>query len=94
VTARNGRLVQDLRPSSLADAMEVLLTDQAAPSRVAETIRRSVMRYNWSRVAADVLAVYHGSLAAAPGVIEGSVAGLRPSAGPSADRGYSALTPA
>ena len=93
-TAGNGRLVQDLRPSSLADAMEGLLRDQAAPSRVAEKIRRSVMRYNWSCVAADVLAIYHGSLAAVPDMIEGSVAGIRPSARPSAGRGYSALTPA
>lgn len=90
----NGCLVQDFRPSSLANAMEGLLRDRAGPSRVAETTRRSVMRYKWSQVAADVLAVYSGSLAAAPGVIEGSIAGIGPSAGPSDGGGYSALTPA
>jgi D-inositol-3-phosphate glycosyltransferase len=92
--AGNGRLVQDLRPSSLAEAMEDLLRNRAAPSRVAETIRRSVEHYNWSRVATDVLTVYYGSRAAAAEVTAGSVAVIRPEAGQSAGQEYSALTPA
>jgi D-inositol-3-phosphate glycosyltransferase len=92
--AGNGRLVQDFRPSSLADALEGLLRDRAVPSRVAETTRRSVMRYDWTRVAADVLAVYNASMAAAPDGIEGSVPGIHSSAGPSDGCGYTAFTPA
>ena len=92
--AGNGRLVPDLRPSSLTEAMESLLRNPAAPEQVAETIRGSVARYNWPRVAADVLAVYHGSLAAAADVIGGSVAGAPPPAGPAAGRGCGALMPA
>lgn len=91
--AENGRLVQDLRPSSLAKALEGLLKDRAAPSQVAETIRCSVERYNWSRVAADVLTVYHDCLTAATDVIEGSMAGIRPKAGQSAGSGCGALMP-
>lgn len=92
--AGNGRLVQDLRPSSLAEAMEGLLRDRASSSQTAETIRSSVVRYNWPRVALDVLTVYHASLAAAADVIKGSVAGIAPTAGPSAGSGCGTLRPA
>jgi D-inositol-3-phosphate glycosyltransferase len=92
--AGNGRLVQDLRPSSLAEAMEGLLRDRASSSQTTDTIRASVARYHWPRVALDVLTVYHGSLANAADVIKGSVAGIPPTAGPSAGRGCGALMPA
>ena len=62
---RNGRLAQDLRPSSLAAAMEDLLKDRAAGPQAAEIIRHAVLRYDWSRVAADVLTIYHDRLTGA-----------------------------
>jgi D-inositol-3-phosphate glycosyltransferase len=92
--AGNGRLVQDFRPSSLANAMEGLLRDRAEPSHMAEKTRRSVMRYDWSRVAEDVLAVYDAGMAAAPDGIEGSVERFHSSAGPSDGCRCSAFTPA
>jgi D-inositol-3-phosphate glycosyltransferase len=92
--ARNGRLVQDLRPSSLAEAVDVLLRDRAAPLQAAETIRRSVLRYDWSRVAGEVLRVYQRGLTGGADAIENSMAGFRPKAEPSAGSGCGALMPA
>jgi D-inositol-3-phosphate glycosyltransferase len=92
--ARNGRLAQDFRPSSLAEAMERLLRDRSTPAQVADSIRRSVTRYDWSRVAAEVLTVYRGSLAAAADVIEGPVTGIPSRSRPASGCGFSALTPA
>jgi hypothetical protein len=79
-----GRLVKDLSPASLAEAMEGLLRDRVSSPRAAETIRGSVLRYSWPRVALDVLAVYHDDLAAAAGLIRGSVPGIPAGSGPPA----------
>jgi D-inositol-3-phosphate glycosyltransferase len=63
--ARNGRLALDLRPSSLSDAIKNLLKDCQAAPQPAETIRQSVLRYAWSRVAAEVLTIYRACMTGA-----------------------------
>jgi D-inositol-3-phosphate glycosyltransferase len=67
----NGKLVEGFHPSSLAETVGDWLI--AAPRKPAEDkeIRRSVWRYDWSRVAAEVLKVYEGAPAAATGVAGG-----------------------
>lgn len=74
----NGRLTDDLHPSSLAAAIEALLRDRAGAPRPAEAVRRSVSSYGWSRVATEVLTIYNGTVAAAAGAIDALAAGLRP----------------
>jgi D-inositol-3-phosphate glycosyltransferase len=74
--AANGRLARDLRPSSLAAAIEDVLRHQSAEPRRAETIRRSVLPYEWSRVATEVLKVYGESLAGAAGAVKDVAAGF------------------
>jgi D-inositol-3-phosphate glycosyltransferase len=92
--ARNGRLAADFRPVSLADAIERLLGNRAAAPRMAETVRRSVARYDWPRVSAEVLAVYRDSLAEAGIAIPGASHGIQPETGRAACCGCGALTPA
>lgn len=72
----NGRLSKDLRPSSLAAAIEDVLQHKGAEPSRAETIRRSVLPYDWSRVATDILNVYCESLASAAGTVEDVAAGF------------------
>lgn len=58
----NGRLAQDLRPASLAAAIEDVLRNRAAGPPNRASIRRTASGYAWSRVAADVLKAYGESL--------------------------------
>lgn len=92
--ARNGRLAQDVRPSSLADAIEDLLKGQAAAPRMTETIRRSVVRYDWSRVAADVLHIYNDSLTAAGAALADAAVHFHPETEKSGCCGCGAFSPA
>jgi D-inositol-3-phosphate glycosyltransferase len=91
---RNGRLAQDLRPSSLAAAMEDLLKDRAAGPQAAEIIRRAVLRYDWSRVAADVLTIYHDRLTGAGAARPDAAAAFLPQAGKPACCGCGLHAPA
>lgn len=91
---RNGRLAPDFRPASLADAVEHLLGNRAAAAHEAAAVRRSVVRYDWSRVAADVLAIYRDSLAEAGIALPGAPLGLHPETGRLACCGCGALNPA
>ncbi len=55
----NGRLAKDFQPSSLADAVAGVLKDHSVGGlHTPETIRRSVLNYEWSRAAGEVLNVY------------------------------------
>jgi hypothetical protein len=54
----NGRLAKDLRPASLAAAIECVLRDRAAGLLDSAAIRASAAGYGWSRVAAEVLKTY------------------------------------
>lgn len=92
--AENGRLARDLHPSSLASAMEELLGYRAAAPHPTEAIRHSVLQYDWSRVASDVLTVYSQILACAAGAAQGVAAGFHPHGGRPACCGCGALTPA
>lgn len=92
--ARNGRLAKDARPSSLADAIEALLKDRAAPRQMAETTRRSVVRYDWSRVASAVLCIYKDSLTGAGAAIADAVAHFHPETEKSGCCGCGAFSPA
>ena len=91
----NGRLADDFRPSSLAAAIEALLRDRGGAPRSAEAVRRSVLSYDWSRVATDVLNLYGRTVTAAAGAIDALAAGLHPpEAGRPACCGCGALSPA
>jgi D-inositol-3-phosphate glycosyltransferase len=57
-----GRVAPDLRPESLAAAIEEIRIGRKSRPAAPETIRRSALRYDWSRVAADVLKVYRRSV--------------------------------
>jgi D-inositol-3-phosphate glycosyltransferase len=57
-----GRLAPDLRPESLAAAIAGMRIERESLPAAPEAIRRSALRYNWSRVAADVLKVYRRSV--------------------------------
>ncbi len=57
-----GRLASDLRPESLAAAMNRMLIQRVMQPVAPTAIRRSALRYSWPRVAADVLKVYRTSL--------------------------------
>jgi D-inositol-3-phosphate glycosyltransferase len=89
--AGNGRLAQDFRPAALAAAIEDLLKDRSAAPRRTERIRRSVARYDWPRVAADVLKVYRRGRADAN---EDMTEEPHANAGQAACCGCGALTPA
>jgi D-inositol-3-phosphate glycosyltransferase len=91
---RQGRLAQDLHPSSLAAAIEDLLRNRTAAPQESDRIRRSVRRYDWPRVAVAVLNVYTATLARAAAAFGGAAEGLRSNAGRSACCGCGALTPA
>ena len=91
---RNGRLAQDLRPSSLAAAMEDLLKDRAAGPQAAEIIRHAVLRYDWSRVAADVLTIYHDRLTGAGAARPDAAGAFHPQAGKPACCGCGLHAPA
>ena len=92
--AQNGRLARDLRPSSLADAIEALLKDRAAPRQTAEAIRRSVVRYSWSRVAAEVLQIYNDSLTDAEDALAAAAAHIHSETGKTGCCGCGAFLPA
>ncbi|MCU0604370.1 MAG: glycosyltransferase [Desulfobacterales bacterium] len=62
-TPSSGRLSDDLRPASLADAIESLLRQRAAAPHPIAAVRRAVLDYGWSRVATDVWEVYADCLA-------------------------------
>jgi len=57
-----GRLSPDLKPESLAAAMNRMLSGRGPQPVAPEAIRRTVLRYGWSRVAAEVLKVYRSSV--------------------------------
>jgi D-inositol-3-phosphate glycosyltransferase len=57
-----GRLASDLRPESLAAAMNRMPIGRRSQPVAPEAIRRTVLRYGWSRVAAEVLKVYRSSV--------------------------------
>jgi D-inositol-3-phosphate glycosyltransferase len=59
----NGKLVEGFHPSSLAGAIGDWLLAAAQKPADGKTIRRSVWRYDWTRVAAEVLKVYERTLA-------------------------------
>ncbi len=63
-SGESGRLSPDFSVPSLAAAIDRLLHDQAARAAAPEGVRRSVLRYSWHRVAADVLKIYRDVLAA------------------------------
>jgi D-inositol-3-phosphate glycosyltransferase len=92
--ARNGRLAQDWRPSSLADAIAALLKDRAAPPQTAEAARRSVVRYSWSRVAAEVLRIYNDSLTGEGAAVADAAAHFHPETERSGCCGCGAFSPA
>jgi D-inositol-3-phosphate glycosyltransferase len=92
--ARNGRLTSDFRPSSLADAIEELLKDRTTAPQTAETIRHSVLRYDWSRVAAEVVTVYHAVLTGTGIAVPDASVGFRPETGKAACCGCGSLTTA
>ena len=92
--AQNGRLAQDLRPSSLADSIEELLQGRAAPQQTAEATRRSVARYSWSRVAAEVLHIYNDSLTGAGAAIADAATHFHPETERSGCCGCGAFSPA
>jgi D-inositol-3-phosphate glycosyltransferase len=92
--AQNGRLAQDVRPSSLADAIEDLLKGRAAAPRMTETIRRSVARYDWPRVAADVLYIYNDSPPAAGAALADAAVHFHPETEKSGCCGCGAFSPA
>ena len=58
----SGRLASDLRPESLAAAINRMLIGRGAQPVAPEAIRRPVLRYSWSHIAAEVLKVYRASL--------------------------------
>lgn len=62
-----GRLVKSDSARSLADAIAAVLSQK---EQHAEAARRSVWRYDWSRVAEEVLAVYRHSRTAAGQTVE------------------------
>ncbi len=92
--ARNGRLAPDFNPVSLADAIENLLENRTAAPRMAAAVRRSVVRYDWSRVSAEVLAIYQDSLSEAGIANPDAPVRLHPEIGRAACCGCGALTPA
>jgi D-inositol-3-phosphate glycosyltransferase len=92
--ARNGRLAKDFRPSSLAEAIDDLLKNRAAAAPTAETIRRSVRRYDWSRVAAEVLAIYHAGRTGTGITFPQAAAGFHLETGKAVCCGCGSLTPA
>jgi D-inositol-3-phosphate glycosyltransferase len=91
---RNGRLAPDFRPASLAVAVEHLLGNRAAAAQSAAAVRRSVARYDWSRVSAEVLAIYQDCLAEAGSAIPDAPLGLHPETGREACCGCGAFNPA
>jgi D-inositol-3-phosphate glycosyltransferase len=94
-TPASGRLCADLRPASLADAIESLLRQRAAAPRRIDAVRRAVLDYGWSQVAADVWEVYADSLADAGDPAPELAAGFhRPRDGRRSCCGCGALTPA
>jgi D-inositol-3-phosphate glycosyltransferase len=92
--AQNGRLAQDLRPSSLADAIESLLKDQTVPQQTTEAIRRSVLRYAWFRVAAEVFQIYNDCLTGAGAAIADAAAHFHPETEKSCCCGCGVFSPA
>ena len=71
--AANGRVTRDFSAASLASAIEELLRQRSAAPQRAAAVRRSVLAYDWARVAADVRDVYRSSLA---GATAGAAAGF------------------
>jgi D-inositol-3-phosphate glycosyltransferase len=57
-----GRVAPDLRPEALAAAIQGMRFEHDSHPAAPETIRRSALRYDWARVAADVLKVYRRSV--------------------------------
>ncbi len=90
----NGRLAQDLRPASLAAAIEDVLRDRAAGPPNRASIRRTAADYDWSLVAADVLKLYGESLAEADGKTPKAAPGFYPEPGRPACCGCGAATAA
>jgi D-inositol-3-phosphate glycosyltransferase len=66
----NGTLVDGFKSANLADAVTGLLSRKPRQTAEIKTIRRSVRRYDWTRVAAGVLNVYYDSLSAAAPVTQ------------------------
>jgi D-inositol-3-phosphate glycosyltransferase len=90
----NGRIASDFSPASLGDAIEDLLRSRADDPQTTETIRSSVSHFNWSQVAADVLAIYHASLTGGDRAIPGSTGAFHSKAGGATCCGCSAFIPA
>jgi D-inositol-3-phosphate glycosyltransferase len=90
----NGRLAQDLRPASLAAAIESVLRDRAAGPPNTALIRRAAAAYDWSRVAADVLKIYGERRAGADGETPRAAVGFHPKYSRPACCGCGAATPA
>jgi D-inositol-3-phosphate glycosyltransferase len=90
----NGRLAYDFRPSSLAAAIEEVLRSRTTAAQPTEAVRRSVLPYDWSRVATDILNVYSASLAGAAGATAGPEGLHHPKNGRQACCGCGAMTPA
>jgi phosphatidylinositol alpha-mannosyltransferase len=59
---REGLLVPPRDPESLAGALIHLLADPALRERLASEGRRTVERYDWPRVAAEVLTYYRETI--------------------------------
>ena len=57
---KTGRLVNDSSPRSLAEGIELVISDLTVYS--ADRIRKSVLEYNWSTVAFAILEVYESVL--------------------------------
>jgi D-inositol-3-phosphate glycosyltransferase len=92
--ARNGCLAQDFRPASLAAAIEDVLMSRTGPLLPTAAIRRSAIRYDWSRVAAEVLCIYNESLTGAGAVVTDAVAHFHPETEKSNCCGCGAFSPA
>jgi hypothetical protein len=71
-----------------------LLGNRAAAAQSAAAVRRSVARYDWSRVSAEVLAIYQDCLAEAGSAIPDAPLGLHPETGREACCGCGAFNPA
>jgi D-inositol-3-phosphate glycosyltransferase len=90
----SGRLAQDLRPASLAAAIEGVLRDRAAGPTNRASIRGTAAAYDWSRVAAGVLKAYGESLAGAGGETPRAAVGFHPKPSRPACCGCGAAAPA
>jgi D-inositol-3-phosphate glycosyltransferase len=90
----NGRLAKDLRPASLAAAIECVLRDRAAGLLDSAAIRASAAGYGWSRVAAEVLKTYDERPDGANNETPLASIGFHPQPGRPACCGCGAATPA